>query len=69
MTKWISVKDKLPPMPKIYKKAYIVYGSILDHFEVMEAFFTNQGEWMVGDEWDLGVEVTHWMPMPEKPDV
>ena len=60
MGEWISVNDKLP-----------VCGErvlITDGFGVFEVFRSASGKWVrMGIGWQENV--THWMPLPEPPEV
>ena len=65
MSKWISVKDRLPKEPCRYITAEGKTG--------YRFITTRQWEGGVRKKvWDLGVyknlEVTHWMPMPKLPE-
>ena len=58
---WISVKDRLPEKDG----DYLVYST----FELVDRLRFFDGVW-----WDYGAEcqpgvVTHWMPLPEPPEV
>lgn len=58
---WISVKDRLPEENKrvlfVDKESWITTG-----------FFTGMAfEYSHGEE--IGLELTHWMPLPEPPKI
>ena len=57
---WISVKDRLPG----HRAMYIT----CDEFNVVEATLFDGNEDAV---WNTvaGTKVTHWMPLPEPPEV
>lgn len=58
---WISVKDKLPD-----DKLVIIYSPV-----IVSIGYLHKGQswylWLGGGEHDRTVNVTHWMPLPEKP--
>ena len=73
LTKWISVKDRLPEEGD----SYIVAGKMRLQGEPWE-YFTDvaashgcyiDGFWDTFNDWVEGNEthITHWMPMPEPP--
>lgn len=71
MNEWIKCGDRLPDEPK-YRDNYIVYGypTCGTHSEdkiVMEAFYIGDGHFEFG-EYDCGIEVSHWMPLPKAPN-
>jgi hypothetical protein len=62
--KWISVKDRLPDE----RTRVLVYGE----FGVSMAFlYGDNKHWYIADteDWDEVREVSHWMPLPEPPEV
>lgn len=64
MCNWISVKDRLPDECT----HVLVYGE----FGVSMAFlYGDNKHWYIADteDWDEVREVTHWMPLPEPPEV
>jgi hypothetical protein len=74
MSKWISVKDKLPKADG----EYIVYaqdenspsgeGVWYDNVVVVATYFFGEWTWHEnGNEYDITDIVTHWMPLPEPP--
>lgn len=69
---WVSVKDRLPQKePSRYRSRIIVYGSPScgthsSDFDVMEAYYHEDGYFEFG-EYDCGIDVTHWMPLPKPP--
>lgn len=56
--KWISVRDRLPKGERVL---------VVDEESWIFCGFYEEGIWenTAGDE--AGVEVTHWMPLPEPP--
>ena len=58
---WISIKDRLPEEDsRGISKVVIAYyadGRVRDHY-------THKGVW-----WQPRGEITHWMPLPEPPNV
>lgn len=64
---WVSVKDKLPTTGNYY---LIVLNTQEGLSQVMMVFYAHDGKW-----WWRGVVslmnelVTHWMPLPEPPEV
>lgn len=59
---WISVKDRLPKTETevlFYNKKYdyVTHGKF---YEIQKIFDYDQ-------DYDHLIEVSHWMPMPEKP--
>ncbi len=68
---WIKVEDQLPETGRSRSNAVIGYGctqlgSPSNTFEVMECYYTKDGYWEYG-EFDCYVNVTHWIPLPDKP--
>ena len=63
MSEWISVEDKLPDKPGVYKVKGR-RGSIGAHSVVERTHFNGQS-WASFFDWD---KVTHWMPLPEPPE-
>ena len=70
MTKWISVKDRLP---KLYEPVLITYIGHRDKELHCDEIATKDefGDWIWWDGGFTGekvcVTVTHWMPLPEPP--
>jgi hypothetical protein len=74
-TRWIDVKESLPPAGD----TVLVYGtdggSYLSYFSVRsvrfgQCLFNPKGKrvWVDADYGSRGIDrVTHWMPLPEKP--
>ena len=65
-SRWIPVTERLPALgERVLAAAEGVW--------VAEAYFAVCGTWMrlYGTPWDssVGVSVTHWMPLPDKPEV
>lgn len=70
MDKWISVEDMLPGFknPYVVGKAVLVYcqkQALLENIGVGKYYHDSRG-WIV-DGRSPGVEVTHWMPLPDPP--
>lgn len=63
--KWISVKDQLPE-----KEVYVLVITKEKAYAI--AFlsqFNGKKEWSIFDtHWIDFEDVTHWMPLPEKPE-
>lgn len=65
MNEWIKVKDRFPPVGE--------YILVFDGQEVYEAKLRGGG-FMESDRFGFDLndlensEITHWMPLPEKPD-
>lgn len=66
MGEWISVSERLPEVGGRY---LVVTDSSSDPF--VDAATWSRGVWWSGmspaEEW--GMEITHWMPLPEFPKV
>jgi len=63
--KWISVKDRLPEYQAYCGSEEFVHVLACVNGCVNQAMFCN-GKWeFMGIK---GVEVTHWMPLPDPPD-
>jgi hypothetical protein len=66
--KWISIEDKLPdleqPVLIFFKDPYAKY----DHNSPMEVAYMYKS--YMGDEiyWNTGIDITHWMELPEAPE-
>jgi len=66
MSKWISVKDRLPEIgddsPLVYPRKYHTTATY-NHCGDLN------GKWTVDDAngYEYEVDVTHWMPLPEPP--
>ena len=65
--KWISVEERLPEQNGIYL-AHVVhrYCKIDSYWRVCIEYFGIEGTW---DSLADIYEVTHWMPLPEPPEV
>lgn len=65
--KWISVKDRLPKSMIYDCPCFLVTDGSLIHM----AYFV-ENEWMFADSGQakdkMFYEVTHWMPLPQKPE-
>ena len=63
MPRWISTGERLPP-------AYIrVYAVIKGADDAIIAWVDDKGRWDDDDSWTYEKIVTHWMPLPELPEV
>jgi len=67
-TTWVSVKDRLPEIPKPDEGycCFLVSDGSLIHM----AYYTEDG-WLFADSGEMKemfYEVTHWMPLPEYPN-
>lgn len=67
---WISVKDRLPQN----EQAVLCYGHYSydqEDFEIdaeiYHAIYLSIGYWEVVNQMTCIMQVTHWMPLPEKP--
>ena len=60
MTEWISVKDRLP---KDFDEDVLVYTS-----DRLQHLIASPKDWAI-IECDYDCFVTHWMPLPEPPEV
>jgi len=71
MSEWINVKDKLPEQQY---QSYLIYPAPdFIYSDKLTAEFTPKG-WLVWCEdsnliWEEYVDVTHWMPLPEPPEI
>lgn len=68
MSKWISVKDKLPPVDE---KVLVIWSGQVE-MAILESEQNNWQEYPNGDfqcheDNQSGYEVTHWMELPEPP--
>ena len=60
---WISVKDALPK-----DNEYVLVYDSNNGFYNIDCFYN--GDWLeIHDYWTEDVKVTHWMPLPEPPDM
>lgn len=63
MPRWISAGERLPP-------AYIrVYAVIKGADDAIIAWVDDKGRWDDDESWTYEKIVTHWMPLPELPEV
>jgi hypothetical protein len=65
--KWISVKDRLPDLnefPSGYKSSNSLLGYDDGFYSIVE--YTGDNIWR--DEYSKMTIVTHWMPLPPKPE-
>lgn len=66
MSEWISVKDRLPDVPKDdYMSDYVLAYD--KNAGIWVAFFCSSGYWCEARECVSFENVTHWMPLPEPP--
>lgn len=74
MNEWINVKDRLPEPfvsvllfapsePSPIFEAYYVSNGVFNAANIMRGNRGNYGRLQLGED------VTHWMPMPEPPEV
>ncbi len=68
---WIKCSDKLPELNDNYRTCVIVYGTPTcgtcgSKTQVMEAYYNRKGYFEFG-EYDCGIDVSHWMPLPDAP--
>jgi len=62
---WVSVEDRLPPKPQRYQEFIVCCGDAVTCAWLDD----DKGEWYwVTDPERLFEDVTHWMPLPERPD-
>lgn len=71
---WISCDDKLPETHEIYKDSRLTSGFVIvfngDYVTIAkyeQSFVKSKFRWK--DARDYSIEVTHWMPLPDKPEV
>ena len=62
--KWISVKDSQPERGQ----RFLAYTKFRDRIEVLQMRTWGEQGWAVGGL-QLGKDITHWMPLPEPPEV
>jgi hypothetical protein len=69
MRDWISVKEWLPPI----SKTYICHGKRKIGGTFVSLFYfseiTNQFEFIIPNLFYDEVEITHWMELPDSPDI
>lgn len=61
---WVSVADQ---MPKPYETVLVIRRNQRKQFSVECGYYMGHGDWRVGTR--LTRPVTHWMPLPELPEV
>ena len=71
MTDWISVEERLPAQSGNYLICFRCRGSDAEEVYVSSTFCYAEGE---SPRWDAQVirddiKITHWMPLPEPPEV
>ena len=71
MSEWISVGERLPDMHEIYKDSPLTSGDVLifNGYCVTIGSYTETYKkrirrWV---SFGVGMEVTHWMPLPKGP--
>lgn len=70
---WISVKDRLPKLPKKTQDITRIDVWIKEKrwpHRVTDAFIDSKGKFCKArndGSWELLENVTHWMPLPEPP--
>ncbi len=69
MTEWISVDDRLPNECEVLVFGSPTCGTHDDDPAVMEARYNIKENYFEFGEYDCGIDVTHWMPLPEPPEV
>ena len=71
MSKWISVKDRLPESSDGSVLAYFDHDGI-DMVHIQECFDDITAGIVDGvqqyTKWYLNIGITHWMPLPEPPE-
>lgn len=65
MSEWISVKDRLPE----HKGDYLVYWESTNQWGLLSnnietVYFRGKTQWAKRND-----DITHWMPLPEKPNI
>jgi len=60
--KWISVKDKLPPHRKSVLTVKSNGDQLVSYIINHDDGFTPNWQWTLTDR--IGVEITHWQPLP-----
>ena len=60
-SKWISVKERLPERYK-----YVLLWDAMDR-DIFMGILNDKREWYCPGYQDEPFDITHWMPLPEKP--
>lgn len=63
MSKWVSVSDRLPDVESLVL-IVTLSGDVIEY-----DFARWNGEYWTRKAWPLGYSPTHWMPLPEYPEV
>ena len=63
---WISVKDDLPKKQRDYLCCYS-FRNLPYKYEGVLTYYTHLERFQHEDE-DMGLHVTHWMPLPSLPE-
>jgi len=64
MSEWISVEDRLPDEDEICLAYPTLTGKVYPVW-----YFAKQGWRTIRFSGEVGQEPTHWMPLPEPPEV
>ena len=64
---WISVEDRMPTIPK-HKEDITILGY---NGEIHDYIIDSKNRWWGYDGWNTpnGWGITHWMPLPQPPDM
>ena len=63
MSEWISVKDRMPT-----GEPRLLYVHVGEGFEMCVGYFNRlTGAYHIEEETYPGLDVTHWMPLPQPP--
>jgi hypothetical protein len=67
---WISVKDRLPEIGEHYRsKLVMCYTPDGEHEHLFDYYEVNGfGQGCFTAEKYFGISITHWMPLPQKPE-
>ena len=73
MSEWISVEDRFPELREVYKGSplesctvLIFTGNWVTIGSYKETYKKRHRRWI--DSTQRGVNVTHWMPLPDPPE-
>ena len=64
---WISVKDRLPEKEKEVLVYWTNTSQCKRHYEII--YYTGDHWFCLDDKVRPWIKVTHWMPLPEPPEV